>query len=261
MAERSSSFVSSAHEATVLGLCSIGVVFVTSRLLAPVWQPGYALRWALFSEFIFAFEVGLVICLRHQWEKRTGEKAPIRLGFPDYVTIIRGFAASCVGGFIFVPRPTALLAWAPGILYLAAIAGDFLDGYLARRFRGPTRFGAILDNEFDSVATFLGVLLGILYGGLPPWYLVIGLAHYLFLAGIWWRRTRGLQISALPENNWRRVIGGANSLFVAAAISPIFPEATVRFLSLPFLILISVSFVSDWYSIAKEDRQARRADR
>jgi phosphatidylglycerophosphate synthase len=250
--ERSVSLVTSAHEATVLGICSLCLVFATSCFLASVWHPGQALRWAVSSEFIFFAEVGLVVCLRHQWERHTGERAPTRLDFPDYVTIFRGFVVSCVGGFIFVPRPTALLAWAPGILYLTAIAGDSLDGYLARRFRGPTRFGEILDNEFDSIATFLGVSLGILYGSLPPWYFVIGLAHYLFLAGIRLYKAKGLPVSPLPENNWRRVVGGAHSFFIAAAISPIFSEATILSLSVLFMVLISASFISDWYSITRK---------
>ena len=37
-----------------------------------------------------------------------------------------------LAGCLFL-RPRGAIAWAPGILYLAAALGDLLDGYLARR--------------------------------------------------------------------------------------------------------------------------------
>jgi CDP-diacylglycerol---glycerol-3-phosphate 3-phosphatidyltransferase len=259
MTERSIPSHSITHSATISCLLSLCPVVVIACFLETIWPEEYALRWAVGSECIFFTEIGLVLLLGHLWDRRAG-RSLINLNSPDYVTIGRGFAAACMGGFLFVPRPDGFPAWIPGILYLAAIAGDFLDGYLARKLRGPTRFGAILDNEFDSAATLLGVLLGILYGRLPPWYLLVGLAHYIFLAGVFWRKYKGLPICSLRENNYRRIIGGANSCFIVTAISPILSEAVVRLLALPFMLFISGSFISDWYSKTGKKKQIQKAD-
>ena len=252
MSERSVSLRVFGYEEVVLGAGSLCAVLGISRLLAALWHPTYAARWAVAAELIFITKVAFIRLMRRYCHSGAGEGHLVRLYFPDYVTTLRGFAVSCMGGFIFAPKPAGFLAWVPGILYLAGIAGDFLDGYLARKSRGPTRFGTILDNEFDSIATFLGVMLGIHYGGLPPWYFVTGLAHYLFLGAIMGREKRGLPVNPMQESNRRRLIGGGHSLFTAAALSPLFPPELVSPLSIMFILLVSGSFTSDWLAVTKQ---------
>lgn len=252
VAERSVPINSFVYEAALLSMCSLWIIFAAHSVFAFFWHPDYAFRWAAASELIFFSKMGFVFYLRCHWKSNAGEMVPARLHFQDYVTIARGFAISCMGGFIFIPKPPEILAWVPCFLYLIGIAGDFLDGYLARKLTGPTRFGAILDLEFDSAATLLAVLLAVLSDRLPPWYVAVGLARYLFSTGVWWRRKKGLTVDQLPASICRRLIGGANSLFLAAAISPTLPGATARLLSLPFMLLISGSFISDWYMITRD---------
>ena len=258
MSERSARAYPLIAETVVFGLASLWMVLGISRLFADFRHPEYTLRWAAGTEILFLGKMGLVLCLSHLSKAYFQETAPVRLHLQDYVTVARGFAVSCMGGFIFLPNTPEGLQWVPCLLYLSGIAGDILDGYLARNFGGPTRFGAILDSEFDSAATLLGAVLAIISGRLPLWYMAVGLAHYIFFAGIWWRKRSGLPVNQLPASNCRRVIGGASSLFLALGISPALPPETIRLLSLPFMFLVMVSFISDWHSITRVARQARK---
>jgi CDP-diacylglycerol--glycerol-3-phosphate 3-phosphatidyltransferase len=149
-----------------------------------------------------------------------------------------------------------LLAWAPGILFIAGILGDFLDGYTARRWRRPTRFGGILDTEFVAVGTLLGALLAILYQRLPLWYLLVGLGHYIFYFLIWFRRNRGMPVVPLGKSSFRRLVGGMNSVLIAVAITPALQGSTIVALSLPCAALIASSFLIDWAAVCKPSAEA-----
>lgn len=79
-----------------------------------------------------------------------------RLGVrPDHLTVA-GLALSALSGLLFL-----LASWRLGGLVLA-LAGlcDILDGQLARRSGGETRFGAFLDSTIDRLSEAL-VILGI----------------------------------------------------------------------------------------------------
>ena len=111
-------------------------------------------------------------------------------GWGNRLTIMRGLLISMMAGFLFIPWPTGWLSWLPAMLYLFADIADFLDGYVARKTNHATLLGARLDMEFDSLGTLLVSLLAVWYGQLPWWYLLIGLARYFFLFGLWLRTKR-----------------------------------------------------------------------
>ena len=217
-----------------------------------------SLPWSVASGGIFFGEILLLTGIRIFLTGRARREPAPTLGAADYVTLARGFLLACAGGFIVLPRPGGWLGWIPGILYLLAIIGDGLDGYVARRQARLTALGRILDLEFDALATLLGSGLAILYQQIPGWYLFIGLGHYLFYAGIAVLRTRGKRVYPLPESRQRAMVGGANSFFLALALTPALAPSTATLLSIPVFSLIVFSFIRDW--AAMTDLRKRKVE-
>jgi phosphatidylglycerophosphate synthase len=69
--------------------------------------------------------------------------------------------------------PTALLhgtraPWTPVVLFAVGALTDFFDGVVARRGRGPTARGAVLDNAADIVFVLAGAGTGAVLGLVSP---------------------------------------------------------------------------------------------
>ncbi len=60
---------------------------------------------------------------------------------------------------------------------------DLLDGYVARVTRRESRLGAILDMEFDGLGILIASAVAVQYDKIPAWYLLLGVARLLFVAG------------------------------------------------------------------------------
>lgn len=78
------------------------------------------------------------------------------LTLPNLISVSRLFLAPV---FFMVPRVEARVA-----LVIAAAASDMLDGWLARRHRQKSRFGAILDPVADRVFVLTALLALVLEG-------------------------------------------------------------------------------------------------
>lgn len=172
------------------------------------------------------------------------------LGAANWITMLRAFMLAFLAAFVFLPRPDGWLAWAPGTLYMTAALLDYLDGGVARLTRRSSRLGEILDMHWDGFGMLAAATLLVLYGQVPPWFLVIGLARYLYLFGIWVRQRKGLPVYELPPNIFRRALAGTQMGFVAVVLLPVFrPPATwvaALFFALPFLL----GFLRDWFFVS-----------
>jgi phosphatidylglycerophosphate synthase len=58
--------------------------------------------------------------------------------------------------------------WLPAFLFAVAAATDFFDGVVARRGRGATRHGALLDNVADVAFVLAGTAMGARLGYVTP---------------------------------------------------------------------------------------------
>ncbi|MBK8047175.1 MAG: CDP-alcohol phosphatidyltransferase family protein [Anaerolineales bacterium] len=155
-----------------------------------------------------------------------------------------------MAGFLFGPTPTGLLAWAPAILYTMERLIDFADGYVARVTRRETRLGEILDIEFDGLGILVAVALGIQYGKLPFWYLLLGLGRQLFILGIWLRERSGKPVFPLPPSDNRRVIAGFQTGFITVVLWPIWTAQITLLASYVFAIPLIFSFGRDWLVVS-----------
>ena len=126
------------------------------------------------------------------------------LTVPTLVTIMRiALALAIVVPFLVLDRPAADF-WA-AILFAAASASDFLDGYLARRTGSATEFGAMLDSIADKVLIASAFIVIAAHSGIgayvaPPFALI--LFREFLIAGIRERlagREQGLNVTYLAK--------------------------------------------------------------
>jgi CDP-diacylglycerol---glycerol-3-phosphate 3-phosphatidyltransferase len=68
---------------------------------------------------------------------------------PNSLTLIRLFLTAPIGYFLSLQTATGVIAAAA--LFCIAVASDFLDGYISRRFGLASAFGAIMDPIADKV--------------------------------------------------------------------------------------------------------------
>lgn len=232
------------------GLISLVLLTAGTLALQTTWETRFALRWLVLATptlayLIIVFRIGLT----HNHRPNDIYLLPT-LGAGNLMTLARGVLLAGLVGFIFSPRPAGWLAWIPGLFYTLACAADFLDGYLARRTNHVTRLGEILDMSFDGVGVFAAATLAVQYGHAPAWYLVIASARYIFLFGIWLRKTLGKPIYPLHPSTMRRMFAGLQMGFLAVILWPVMaPPASLvvaTFFGIPFFI----GFCLDWLVVS-----------
>lgn len=80
------------------------------------------------------------------------------MNIPNILTIFRLIAAPAVGlVFVFLPSPYA--DWIAIALFAAAATTDYLDGYLARRWKQITNLGRMLDPIADKAMVLIALLV------------------------------------------------------------------------------------------------------
>ncbi|HET9869842.1 MAG TPA: CDP-diacylglycerol--glycerol-3-phosphate 3-phosphatidyltransferase [bacterium] len=77
-------------------------------------------------------------------------------------------------------RPEAWAKWAAGLVFAWGAYSDYLDGYLARKYKLTTSFGMLLDPLADKVL-FLSVMVAFVQQQLAPAWMVIIIAAREFL--------------------------------------------------------------------------------
>ncbi len=145
------------------------------------------------------------------------------LGAATTLTLLRGWLTAGLAGFIVVPPQEGFWAWVPATFYTIAALCDLVDGYVARKLGQESALGGRLDVILDALGLVVGPLAAIALGRLPPWYLLVGAAYYLFHLGLWWRRRRGLPsyLERLKPSLHTRMYAGYQMGLVATALFPV----------------------------------------
>lgn len=217
-------------------------------LLRGAWP--HSQRWLLLSGLVLVYE------LRVLWRNlpanhRPGERALLpSLGPGNALSLLRGLCIGLLAGFLFGPWPPGALAWVIVLLYTITDVADFFDGYVARRAGHVTELGGVLDMEFDGLGTLVVVLLAVSFGQLPVWYLLLGLARYLFLAGLWLRRRLGRPVADLPPSAHRRVFAGLQMGFLSVVLWPILPRPMATVAGTLFAAATGLGFLRDWLAVS-----------
>jgi CDP-diacylglycerol--glycerol-3-phosphate 3-phosphatidyltransferase len=191
-------------EASWIAAAALALTTLFAFLLLDPLGPAIARRWLTLAC------LGLLLLFTSVWtnlnRNRPDDLAPLmpRLGAGTMLSILRGALIVWMAGFLAVPRLAGAAAWIPGLIFAAAISADYLDGYLARRQGMVTKLGEWLDINLDGAAVLAGILIALHAQVLPVWYLLVGLARYIFLLGIWLRVRLNRPVYELRESARRR---------------------------------------------------------
>lgn len=90
---------------------------------------------------------------------------------PNILTLLRLCAAPGVAVmFLYFNRPWA--DWFALVLFVTAAVTDWLDGYLARKWRQESKFGAMLDPIADKAMVVIALCVITGFSGMNPWILL-----------------------------------------------------------------------------------------
>ncbi len=215
-----------------------------------VWPAPDALRWLLLASATMLVQM-VVLWWALQFNHRPEQAALFpTIGIANGMTLARGLLTCLLAGFLFGPQPLGSLAWVPAILYMAERFIDFFDGFVARYTRRETKLGGILDIEFDGLGILIAVGLGIQYGRLPIWYLLLGLGRQLFVLGMWIRARLGKPNHDMTVSDHRRVIAGIQTSFIAVVLWPIWTAQVALYAAWIFAVPLVLSFGRDWLVVS-----------
>jgi phosphatidylglycerophosphate synthase len=175
-----------------------------------------------------------------------------RFGSANYVTTIRAMLAALVAGLIGDLAPTGVLWAVIGIALLAA-ALDGLDGWLARRSRMASAFGARFDMEVDAAFILVLAVLVWQHGKAGVWVLLCGLMRYAFVAA--GRLLPWLAGPLRPTLRGRTVAVG--QLFgLSVALAPAVPPPLSVVAAATTLAALAWSFAIDVMWLARQRRSS-----
>ncbi len=171
------------------------------------------------------------------------------LGLANWITLVRAGGLAMLAGFLWLPRPAGIAEWIPGLLYFGAALLDYLDGWVARATRRTSLLGETLDMHWDGFGVLVGSCLLVQYGVVPVWYLLVGLARYLFLLGMWVRNRIGLVNYPMPPSMTRRALAGMQMGFIAVVLLPIYSPPVTQGAATLLTFPLMGSFIRDWLAV------------
>jgi len=181
------------------------------------------------------------------------------LGPANWVTLARGGLIAILAGFMLQPWPgsysgPAWTGWIPGSLYLAAVAGDALDGFVARTTATQTQLGELLDTRIDALGILVACLLAIHYGRLPGYYLSAGLAYYLLRFAVRVRKKTGRPCAEVRSRRGARVMAGIQMVFLGVVLLPLFSPQATHIGAVLILIPFLAGFLFDWQAVCGHEK-------
>lgn len=112
----------------------------------------------------------------------TGVQTDRVLTLPNVLSALRLLGVPLFLWLILVPQADG---WAILLLVVSGFT-DWLDGFLARRWRQISRVGQLLDPVADRLY-ILATLIGLLLRGIVPWwFVVLLLSRDVLMAGVLW---------------------------------------------------------------------------
>jgi phosphatidylglycerophosphate synthase len=164
-----------------------------------------------------------------------------RFGPANQITTLRAILVALVAAFIGEPRVPVVAAAAAGASLTVTVL-DAVDGWLARRTRIASAFGARFDMEIDALLILVLSVLVWQFDKAGVWVIASGLLRYVFvLAGA----ASPWLAEALPPSRRRQAICvlqiGALTLAIVPAITPPISTALAAFA----LVTLAGSFFID----------------
>ncbi|MGB1153079.1 MAG: CDP-diacylglycerol--glycerol-3-phosphate 3-phosphatidyltransferase [Paracoccaceae bacterium] len=105
---------------------------------------------------------------------------------PNILTVLRLLAAPGVAVmFLYFTRPYA--DWFALLLFVAAAATDWFDGFLARAWKQETKLGTMLDPIADKAMVVIALMIIVGYSSMSPWLVLpatVILFREVFISGL-----------------------------------------------------------------------------
>ncbi|MGO2007685.1 CDP-alcohol phosphatidyltransferase family protein [Vreelandella alkaliphila] len=166
------------------------------------------------------------------------------LGWANRVTLGRGVLVAIVAGALAANAFTDAI-WLWLAVAVIALLLDGVDGWIARRTKTHTTFGARFDMELDAVLILI-LCIGLLQSEhLGAWVLLIGGMRYLFIAASWsfvWLK------APLFESFRRKAVCVWQVVALLLALTPFTSPLAASLLALSALASLSYSFGFDvWW--------------
>jgi CDP-diacylglycerol--glycerol-3-phosphate 3-phosphatidyltransferase len=213
----------------------VAVVFVVaSGGVAAVAQTAYG-----FSPPSFACTAGVVAYTAAYSYTHADD-----VGRGDYVSLLRAALLAYVAGFVAV-RPNGAERYLALTAFVTASLLDTVDGAVARRYGGP-RLGDGLDVEVDAMGILVGSAVGIAHGWLPGVYIAVGLARYVFVAGLRIRKAVGASVSEISRSYVRNLLSALQTAVIALGIAPVVSGSVATTVAYGVMIPFLVWFLRDW---------------
>lgn len=185
-----------------------------------------------------------------------GRSHPLsHFGWANRVTFARAALVALAAGAIG-ETPSAAIATAVVMVSLVVTALDGVDGWLARRSRLASAFGARFDMEVDALLMLVLSVLVWQHGKAGAWILLAGLLRYLFVAAGWlapWMR------QPLPASLRRKAICVVQIGGLMVAMLPAVPPPSAAFVSAITLGALVYSFLADTLWLWRSDRREQVA--
>jgi phosphatidylglycerophosphate synthase len=176
-----------------------------------------------------------------------------RFGLANQVTLLRSGLVCLVGGALLASGQA--IGWTLAGLIAVALALDAVDGWLARRLRLVSSFGARFDLEVDALLLLILALLVWQAGRVDAWVLAIGLLRYGFvLAG----QLRPWLCAPLPPSRRRKIVCAQQGVTLLVCLLPPVAPALASLLAASALAALVLSFAADVRWLAQRARGAAK---
>lgn len=164
-----------------------------------------------------------------------------RVGPANLVTTLRAALVAAAAGLIGEPQTGGLAAAAATFAVLVTML-DGVDGWLARRTRMASAFGARFDMEVDALLILVLAVLAWTLDKAGAWIVLAGALRYLFVAAGWiWRWIA----APLPPSTRRKAICVVQIVGLAAVVSPVLEVPASVVVALLTLGVLTWSFTID----------------
>jgi phosphatidylglycerophosphate synthase len=207
---------------------------IGAAVVAQAWLPlGAAYPARALVVFATAFAAVCVLIGHHHPHQR--------FGAANQVTLARAVLTALLAALVAEPADAAIAAAAVGAAVAVTVL-DGVDGFLARRNRMVSRFGARFDVETDALFVMVLSVLVWQYGKAGAWVLIGGLLRYAFVAAGWilpWLA------GPLRPTRRARVIAVCHMAGLIVALAPLVPVPLSTAAAGASLALLSWSFAVD----------------
>jgi CDP-diacylglycerol--glycerol-3-phosphate 3-phosphatidyltransferase len=238
------------HNLLLTGLLGAGILLVGFFSFINIATNINPLQWLLFAGGLWIF-VWWELWRRVDLNRASLDAAPYHnLGLANGLTLLRGGLIAMTGGFLLQPQAAGLIGWLPGVLYTIAAILDRMDGFVARRTQRTSILGGELDTAYDALGLLIAPLLAVGYGKIHWSFLLVSVAYYIFVWGLYWRRTHNFQVYPLMPSMLRRTLAGFQMGFVALVLLPCFHAPFTVVVGMAFMLPILLGFIVDWLVVS-----------